>query len=418
MQSSTKWFFLGALLSLVSCKSDPPAPKVTAESARVKPAAAPSASAVASASSPALAPYGMDDVLRDMEHCAGSWQRSFGSRDERCDKLLALWSEGGVEAAVAKYKSGCANKDGKSCRLLLGAVGHPKSGMQAKDMADFSEKIAEILVMGCKFGEANSCVEIVSRTGCMDENPVYQLPAHVCTKHVIGFLKGKTDADLAALLDPGCKQGHAVACTKQARYVEKVKGQIDEVTDLYRRACNLGDAMACAAAAAIAEKFGFDAERQSLLKKEFEWEERDCRRLSECLSFARYYSSSGDNPERLRTIRDVLTGYCAKENSKDSACLTLAQMQVKGAGGPVDIAAAVPRLEGICDDQMYEDYPARDLEPISIACRTLSNFYKNGTGVPKDEAKAKALMKRACIQRDPSTPEIDAACAELKAMGK
>jgi len=418
MQSSTKWILLGVLVSLASCKSDPPPPKVRADSTSPKASAAASASAIASATTVAWPAYGMDDVLRDMKFCAESWQRSFKSSGDRCDKLLPLWSEGGVEAAVAKYKAGCDNKEGKSCLLLIGALGHPKSPRQAKDMAAFFEDMSALLVKACEFGEPNACVEVVSRYTCVSENQVYEKSTLVCTNHVVAFLKGKKHPEFAALLAPGCKSGHGPSCTNQAEHELEVKGQVDDVTNLYKRGCELGDPTGCLRAASVAKTFGNEAERQAFIASKFNIDERTCQRLGECRDVAGDYTLGWYNPEHLPKIRELLKGYCANKKPDDSDCLELTQMQVNGVGGPVDAAAAVPRLKAICDTPIDPDDVALSLTSTSIACRMLATLYKNGTGVEKDEARAKALMKRACIQREPSTPEINAACADLKAMGK
>lgn len=420
MQSSTKWILLGALVSLASssCKSDPPAPKVIAESATPKPAAPPSASAVASASTTALPPYGPDDMLADIHYCAQFWLGSIASLGGRCDLVLPLWSEGGVETAVNKYKSGCDNKDGKACLLLIGALAHPKSPMQSKDRAVYVEDVSALLVKACEFGEPNACIEVVNRHRCVSADQVYDKTSNVCTSHIVKFLKGKKHPEFAALLEPGCKKGHAASCTAQADHMEEFKGQVDDVTELFKRACDLGDSHGCLRAESIAEKFGNEAERVALMTKKFSWDERACLRLNECGNIAADYNEGWHRPEQLPKIRELLTTYCAKRESNDTRCLALTQMQIKGAGGPVDAPAAVPRLKAICDTPINPDDPAMAVQSTSVACRMLATLYKNGTGVEKDEAKAKALMKRACIQRDPSTPEIDAACADLKAMGK
>lgn len=420
MQLKLKWILLGTVLSFEACKSDPPAPNVAAESAKPKTAAPPSASAISSATATALPPYGMEDMLQDMETCAEHWQRSFTPDDGRCDKLLPLWSEGGVEAAIAKYKSGCDNNDGKSCLLLLGALSHPKSPMRSSNLAVFFDKMWPLLLQACKLGEPHACTRIVDRDTCMHENPYGEPSVHDCHGKVMEFLKGKKDEDFAKLLEPGCKNGHAISCTAQADHTKAVKGQVDEVTDLYKRGCELGDARGCSAAARIAETFGNDAERNALNEKKFYWEERECRRLDDCGAIASIYShhEKETSPERLRTVRELLNGYCAQKKLDDPSCLELAQMQVKGVGGPVELAAAIPRLDALCNSPIHDDYPGYALDYIAISCRMLSTLYKNGTGVGKDEKKAKALMKRACIERDPSTSAMNAACKDLEAMGK
>ena len=419
MLSSSKWFLLGALVSLASCKSDPAPPKVTAEKANPTPSAAPapSASAVTSAPGEVLEPYGLADMLADIDYCSQFWLGGINKVGGRCDFVEPLWAAGGVEAAVAKYKSGCDNKDGEACLLLIGALAHPKSPMQSKDKAVFIEDASALLVKACEFGQPNACAEVVSHYTCVSDKEGYPKSEYVCTKAIVKFLQGKKHPEFAALLEPGCKKGHAASCTGQGDHVKEVKGQIDEVTDLYKRACSLGDGLGCIQAQNVAKKFGNDAEAADQMNKKFKWDQRRCRRLDECGDVAGDFEKGWHGPGDVPKIREMLTQYCAKPKAHESTCLVLAQMQVKGTGGPADAAAAVPRLEATCKGTIDPDDPAMALEPISIACRMLSNLYKNGTGVAKDEAKAKTLMKRACIQRDPSTPEIDAACKDLKEMG-
>ena len=54
------------------------------------------------------------------------------------------------------------------------------------------------------------------------------MSAYVCTVHFVKAVQGKKPADFAALVEPGCKKGHAPSCTAQAYHVKKEKGQIDE----------------------------------------------------------------------------------------------------------------------------------------------------------------------------------------------
>lgn len=417
MKSFQNWVFLGALISLTSCKSDPPAAKVTAESANAKPSTAPSASAVASATT-ATPVYGQDDLLADIEYCSQFWLSGIHKSGGRCDNVEPLWAEGGVEAAVAKYKAGCDNKDGKSCLLLVGALSHPKSPMQSKDKLAYIMDASALVVKACEFGDPNSCYIVASHYICADDDGSDDRLKLVCTPPIKKFTKGKKPADFAALLEPGCTKGLAASCRMRAERLMAVKGEVDEVTDLFKRACDLGDASGCGQAARIAKKFGFDADVRALEAKEFSLHETQCRRFDDCTALGGHYSADENDADRLRRIRELLTQYCVKPLAWDTSCLVLAKMQVKGAGGPVDGAAAAPRLEALCNKPIDPDDSAMALEPTSVACQILSHLYRDGTGVAKDEAKAKALMKRACIERDPSSTVIDAACKELKEMGK
>jgi TPR repeat protein len=419
MQLVSKWLILfGAFVSLASgCKSDPPAPKVTADSAKLKATAAPSASASTSATTAAL-PYGPDDLLADIEKCADSWLNNVLNSSERCEKALALWSEGGVEAAVAKYKAGCDGGDGKACTLLIGAHGHPKSPMQSKNLGVYMEDVVGLQIKACGLGEPNACVAIVDWHSCNPEGASAYVPPH-CPTRVIAWLNGKKNEDFPAILEPGCKKGHAKSCTNRGYYLKLVKGQVDEVTDHYKKGCELGDPKGCWEAERIAKVFGDEAERRALKSKEFALQERECRRFRDCSDIAGDYQNGFHLPEHLPKVRELLTFYCEKKALDDSDCIELAVMQVKGDGAPADAAAGLARLNAVCDKKPFtSEHDAAWIDLTAKGCRTLAGLYRNGTGVQKDKAKAKAILKKVCVKRDPSSTWIDRACRDLDELGK
>ncbi|MBK9267029.1 MAG: sel1 repeat family protein [Polyangiaceae bacterium] len=417
MQMVSKWILLGALVSLASaCKSDPPAPKVTADSAKLKAAAAPSASASATTAAPA--PYGPDDLLADIPRCADHWLSNAMHVTERCEKALALWSEGGVEAVVAKHKAACDGGDGKACTLLIGGLGHPKSPMQSKNKAMFLEDVAALQIKACGLGEPNACVAIVDQYTCYRDIVPGETVQLNCATRINEWLKGKKREDLAAALEPGCKKGHAKSCTDRGMHLKAVKGQVDEVTDHYKKGCDLGDPRGCWQAELIAKVFGDEVEIRSLKSKKFALQERECRRFRDCHDIAADYDRGWHLPEHLPKIRELLTFYCEKKAPDDSSCVELAVMQVKGDGAPADVAAGLARLNAVCDKPITSQDDAGWIEPIAKGCRPLARFYKDGTGVEKDVAKAKALLKKVCVQREMATMVMQDACNDLKELEK
>lgn len=413
----SKWILLGALVSLASaCKSDPPAPKVTADSAKLKAAAAPSASASATTAAPA--PYGLDDLLADIPRCADHWLSNAMQVTERCEKALALWSEGGVEAVVAKHKAACDGGDGKACTLLIGGLGHPKSPMQSKNKAMFLEDVAALQIKACGLGEPNACVAIVDQYTCYRDIVPGETVQLNCATRINEWLKGKKREDLAAALEPGCKKGHAKSCTDRGMHLKAVKGQVDEVTDHYKKGCDLGDPNGCDSAAQVAKVFGQEAERRTFISKKFALLERDCRRVRDCHPIAGGYQYGWHLPEHLPKVRELLTYFCEKKALDDSDCIELAQMQVKGEGGPADATTGLARLNALCNKPFTSEDDAYYIEPTVKACRVLARLYRDGTGVEKDAAKAKAILKKACVKRDPSTTELDDACRDLKELEK
>jgi len=418
MQLMMKWGFLGLWVSFVGCKNDPSVATNTTNSISAKPLAAPSVSAVASSAATKLVPYGEEDVLADIDYCSQFWLGGLHKLRSRCDLVEPLWAAGGVEAAVAKYKAGCENKDGKSCLLMIGALAHPKSPLQSKNKEAYIIDATAYLVKACEYGEPHACVAVVSRHSCTTEEQTDNRMKYVCTKPIMDFFAKNKYPDLIAMLDAACKKGHGPACSARAGHAEKSNGDVDDVRNLYKRGCELGDARGCREAYQSAKKFGFDAEMRAFEAKEFAIAEQTCKRLNDCVSIASAYSPTLDNAEKLRQIRDLLTTACAAQDPDTIVCFTLAEMQLKGAGGPVDVTSAIPRLEARCNTKIYEEDSEMSLEPISVACRMLATLYKNGTGVTKDEAKAKTLLQRACIRRDTGNSEISAACTDLDAMGK
>ncbi len=422
MQFVSKWILTGALVSLVSlvsaCKSDPPSPQVKADGAKTKAAAAATASAAASAIAAPPPASGPDDMAAKILRCSESWLGNAMKSSERCEKLLELWSAGGVEAAVAKYKAACDGGDGTSCMLLIGGLGHPKSPMRSKDAVSFAEDTSALLIKACGLGEPNACYEVVDRYTCASDDQYYEKSPLVCTNQIKKHLKGKKSADYAAMLEPGCNKGHAPSCTKAGDQLKAAKGQVDEVTEHYKKACKLGDPDGCHNAAQVAKLFGQLDEERALMSSKFAIEERKCRQLRECRDIAADYKYGWYLPEHLPKIREMLSSDCEKKSADDDDCLELVEMQVKGAGGPADVASALPRLKTICDKPFGSDDDHYTLDPIVKSCRILARLYREGTGVEKDEAKAKALLKKVCVERDPPGIEIPAACRELREMGK
>lgn len=418
MRFLMKCVFLGTMAALIGCKSDPPAATNTSTSASARPLAAPSTSAVTSSAAPVLAPYGEADVLADIDYCSQFWLGGVHKIGSRCDFVEPSWAAGNVEAAVAKYKAGCENKDGKSCLLMIGALAHPKSPMQSKNKEAYIIDATAYLVKACEYGEPHACVLVVNRYTCVDGEQAGDGRGYICTKPIVGFLTGKKHPEFAAILEPGCKSGHGPSCTAQARHVKAIKGDVDDVTNLYKRGCELGDSQGCREARRTAKTFGFDAEVRSFEAKEFAIAERECMRIGDCNDVATAYSLYPDKPDVHKRIRELLTTACTEPPRDSLVCYTLAEMQLKGAGGPVDVTSAIPKLQARCDSKFYEDDSDLSLEPISIACRKLATIYKDGTGVEKDLNKARTLLKRACMRKDTGNSDFDAACADLDALGK
>lgn len=418
MRSMMHWFFLSSLVCLFGCKSDPPAATTTMKSAAPEPPAAPSASAKKSSAEATLAPYGEDDVLTDIDYCSQFWLGGLRQLRNRCDLVEPYWASGNAEAAVAKYKAGCENKDGKSCLLMIGALAHPQSPLKSKDKETYIIDATAYLAKACEYGEPHACVAVVSRHACTKEQETDRRMKYVCTKPILDFLAQNKYAELLGMLDAGCKKGHGPACTAQAEHAEKSNGSVDDVRNLYQRGCELGDARGCRAAYHSAKTFGFEAEMRAFEAKEFAIAETNCKRVNDCVSVASAYSPTLADPEKLRRIRDLLTTACAKQDPDTVACFTLAEMQLKGAGGPVDVAPALPALQARCDRTIDADDSDLSLEPISVGCRMLATLYKDGKGVEKDLTKAKALLQRACMRKDTGNSEINAACKDLEALEK
>lgn len=418
MRSMTNWFFLGSLLAFAGCKSDPPAAMTIAKSAAAEPLAAPSASAKAPSAESALAPYGEDDVLTDIDYCSQFWLGGIRQLRNRCDLVEPFWASGNVEGAVAKYKAGCENKDGKSCLLMIGALAHPQSPLKSKDKETYIIGATAYLAKACEYGEPHACVAVVSRYSCTKEQETDRRMKYVCTKPILDFLARYKYAELLGMLDEGCKKNHGPACTAQAEHAEKSNGSVDDVRNLYKRGCELGDARGCRAAYHSAKTFGAEAEMRAFEANEFAIAELACKRVNDCVSVAAAYTPTLADPEKLRRIRNLLTTACAKQDPDTVACFTLAEMQLKGAGGPIDVAHALPALQARCDRTIDPDDSDLSLEPISIGCRMLAMLYKEGNGVEKDLTKAKALLTRACMRKDTGNSEINAACKDLEALEK
>jgi hypothetical protein len=409
----------GALLSLGTggCKREAPAPAI-AESARPTPSAPASASA-APPPAPTAAAYGPEDVAADLYGCARYWWLSVKNEQGRCAKLLPLWSEGGVDAAVRKYKAGCDGGDGRSCLLLVGGIPHPQSPLRAKDEAGGNEEMARLLVKACELGEPNACLVLTQQTRCTgDPSPFAPAARPDCNARFNEWLRGKGHAELAAVLDPGCKKGHARSCTERGRHLRETSASVDEPQALYTRGCELGDAEGCSYAAGVAKTLGQEEERKAFIKKMFALQERECLRFLDCSGISLDYRSGALLPEQTTRVRELSSFMCEKMEASDERCLALADMQAAGEGGPVDVAAAIRRYQAVCDKPISDEMMAIEIEPIARACRSLARLYRSGNGVPKDEAKAKKSLERACVQRTPSSNEIDAACSELSAMSK
>jgi TPR repeat protein len=406
---------LGAMLSLGTggCKRENPTPAI-AESASPVSSAPPPASAAAAAAAAMDAPHGPEDVAADIYTCAEGWWITVKADTERCSKLLPLWSEGGVEAAARKYKAGCDGGDGRACLLLVGGVFHPQSPFQAKNKPEGDEEVARLLIKACELGEPNACLVLTQKTYCTsDDIPPVPYPKGKCATRLEEWLRGKGHAELAALLEPGCKKGNARSCVEQGRHLRQTSASVDEPRALYARGCELGNADGCSEAARIAKQFGQEEERKDFIKKKFIAMERECRRFHECTRIGGDFRNGSLLPEHAPKVRELLSFMCEKREASDEQCLDLADMQAAGEGGPVDAASALRRYQAICDKPIDDEMISFEIDPIAAACRGLARLYRSGTGVPKDEAKATQFLKKVCVKREPSSRQINDACHEL-----
>lgn len=193
----------------------------------------------------------------------------------------------------------------------------------------------------------------------------------------------KDPARAAAYFQKGCDGGHGASCASLGVAFEDGVGVAKDVPRafaLFRKACDATDRWACTRLAfALASGAGIDkdvAEAARLL-------DRSCAAADAmaCAKLGSMLRVGDDVPQDLARAEPLLRSACDKGSSW--GCGELAGLLV-ARGATQDLQEAAKLLEVACD------------KDDATFCAMLAGLLELGHGVPRDQARATALYRRAC----------------------
>ncbi len=246
------------------------------------------------------------------------------------------------------------------------------------------------------------------------------------------------EAAAAAQAEQGCDAGEQAACAALGRaYLEgEGKPQNRPVAELLlREACSAGEARACADLGTLFQQIGRDGAKDFGM----EMQARACNlgALDVCAGIAEAIESGAwaapeNGPAAAEALRRDL---CARGGQ--AACFALAEREFGSADTPAAQAAALARLESLCDAgsagacsmllARSEGPDAERREPLGKACRAGDGLacrwlgevvFAETAGPPETRRAAMELFERACdLDRNLCETEHDIATAPALAAG-
>lgn len=195
---------------------------------------------------------------------------------------------------------------------------------------------------------------------------------------------GRDPARAVSLYDASCSAGYVAGCAALGIVYDLGRGVSPDprrATSLYRRACDGGEAQACANLGLLAETAGTGAsaaEAVALYEKACQGDS-----LVGCfnLGLATEQGKGGLARDPAKALA-LYTDAC--ERGLGAGCAKESDFYDQGTAVPKDPAKVAYLLQKGCDDG------------FAPACADLGIAYDEAEGVPKDPAKAAALYKKAC----------------------
>jgi serine/threonine-protein kinase len=190
-------------------------------------------------------------------------------------------------------------------------------------------------------------------------------------------------AQAADLFRQACEAGEAPACL-QAGSMYRDNGLLRNLPvamQMFERACDAGAPQGCTSLG-LEHARGVGVVRDEAKAAVLFKRACDGRGFVGCDHLGRAYQSGRGVVRDDVMARSLFQKAC--DGGAPAGCLNLGLMLVRGIGGAVDERGGVALFERACDGGNTN------------GCGNLGGAYARGTGVPRDDAKAVALFQRAC----------------------
>ncbi|MBS2016068.1 MAG: SEL1-like repeat protein [Deltaproteobacteria bacterium] len=181
------------------------------------------------------------------------------------------------------------------------------------------------------------------------------------------------------ILTAACDKGSAQACGRLAE-VHLAEKELAKASALFEKACSAGWFTACETMGKMGVAFPGMAKVDV-----YAMFKRSCAGgdAEGCWGLGSLFSAGLGVRKSDKEAFPYFRRAC--EGGAKLGCVSLAKLLDAGVDGePGDPAAAIKLLDSSCERAFYD------------ACSALANYYLEGRGVAKDEAKAVSLLERAC----------------------
>ncbi|WP_082521409.1 tetratricopeptide repeat protein [Sphingopyxis sp. Root154] len=192
-------------------------------------------------------------------------------------------------------------------------------------------------------------------------------------------------ARAADLYRQACGMDDAAACallgSKYTREGRGVEPDMNRALEYFQRGCDLGNAVAC------------DAVRQVEAHRASAEAEVEAESTAAAITAAEAAAEDAAEPEVDPSAPAPITFDDMRQGCDDGVaidCLTLGHMYRDGNGAPQDGNRAVAMYRTACDISKSDDQFG------SYACHFAAAAYESGEGVPQDLARALLLYQKSC----------------------
>ncbi|MGK0690136.1 MAG: SEL1-like repeat protein [Aquificaceae bacterium] len=287
-----------------------------------------------------------------------------------CMELGNMYAEGkGIKQDYAKaisfYKKACAlaNTGGNQCKMFV-----KKDRKRVLSHKNHGQKS-----MALQRKQKHSTVSTIK-----EEQPSTTVLSAGLSQEGITIEK---NINIKELYEKACNMGNSMACYKLGEISYYINQDLQKALENYQKACNFGDPNGCYKLATIQAEV---ISRENRYIKAIEFYQRACNlgNTNACIDLANIYLEGKGNQRNIPRAMDLLQKACSMDNPM--ACASLGNLYIEAKGDQRNYSKAVELLRKACDGGN------------AFACGRLGLMYVNGNGVMRDYSKAVVLLEKAC----------------------
>lgn len=421
----------GVVVFVTACPGNEDAP-LPAPSASQAPSTSGSVVAAPSATvAPELPPPKTPREIAELvPMCIGKQNRPW-----RCRAIVKAWAAEGFADSMKRYLSECDGGDNVSCMLYGFARASSEVGSDHFDKAQTAGLDRPrghehaMLVKACEAGERAACAWVAYNV-CGTEPG----SSSVCPPAVIQYYaphKSKGIGQAFALVEPGCKAGYFYACrvlaslygqglepttaTLESAVKSWPKNQawdrLQKLAHVARKtACDAGDLKSCWNNGGTRNSAPpeLSAIATHLARRSFELAREKCTKGGDCEDLASaHYSGKGTARNRSKAA-EIYARDCNREEPRSGACMNAAQMSERWGTPPDEELVARTYKAGCPNPEQFLNIQIADYAmPLNMKnairdCMAMARILFDGIGVPKNEALAAKMAKKALSFHKPA----------------